>query len=99
MASKALHDLLGLKPNSIPQEVSQIWDNLTVTKAIGALVVLFVVVPRLFEVSHHSEVYVGPANSSQFLQNLFSPVFSIPGPLVNKFSPWPLEIATFKGKR
>jgi hypothetical protein len=99
MASKVLHDLLGLKPNSIPKEVSEVWDNLTVTKAIEAFVVLFVVVPRLFEVSYHGEVYVGPINSPQFLQNLFSPVFSIPGPLINKFSPWPLEIATFKGKR
>jgi hypothetical protein len=99
MAYKALDDLLGLKPNSIPKEVTEVWDNLNVTKAIGALVVLFVVVPRLFEVSYHGEMHVGPANSPQFLQNLFSPVFSIPGPLINKFSPWPLEIATFKGKR
>jgi hypothetical protein len=50
MTSKALHDLLGLKADSIPKEVTEVWDNLTVTKAIGAFVALFVVVPRLFEV-------------------------------------------------
>jgi hypothetical protein len=99
MELKALHDLLGLKPNSIPKDVSDVWNNLTATKAIGAFVALFVVVPRLFGVSNHGEVHFEPANSSQFLQNLFSPIFSIPGPLINKLSPWPLEIATFKGKR
>ncbi|CAJ0552325.1 Ff.00g063040.m01.CDS01 [Fusarium sp. VM40] len=82
MEIKALHDLLGLKPNSIPQDVSDVWDNLTVTKAIGAFVALIIIVPSLFG----------------FLKKLFSPIFSIPGPLINKFSPWPLEIATFKGK-
>lgn len=99
MEIKALHDLLGLKPNSIPQDVSDVWDNLTVTKAIGAFVALIIIVPSLFGVGNHSEAHVEPANSSQFLKKLFSPIFSIPGPLINKFSPWPLEIATFKGKR
>lgn len=99
MELKALHNLWGPKPNSVPQDVFDVWDNLTVTKAIRAFVVLSIIVPKLFGVGNHSEAHVDPANSSQFLQNLFSPIFSIPGPLINKFSPWPLEIATFKGKR
>ncbi|KAF5579763.1 fusarin C cluster-oxidoreductase [Fusarium pseudocircinatum] len=68
--------------HSLVKPVSEVLKSLTVTKAIGAFIVLFIIVPRVFD----------------FLQNLFSPIISIPGPLINKFSPWPLEIATFKGK-
>ncbi|KAG5762854.1 hypothetical protein H9Q69_002537 [Fusarium xylarioides] len=82
MESKPLQYLLGLKSDSLVNRVSELLKSLTVTKAIGAFIILFIIVPRAFD----------------FLQNLFSPVFSIPGPLINKFNPWPLEIATFKGK-
>ncbi|KAF5645909.1 fusarin C cluster-oxidoreductase [Fusarium tjaetaba] len=80
------HKQSGLGVEITPQDlqlgVSEVLKSLTVTKGFGAFIVLFIIVPRVFD----------------FLRNLFSPVTSIPGPLINKFSPWPLEIATFKGK-
>lgn len=82
MESTPLQYPLGLKTDSLVKQVSEVLKSLTVTKAVGAFIVLFIIIPRVFD----------------FLRNLFSPVTSIPGPLINKFSPWPLEIATFKGK-
>ncbi|KAF5693685.1 fusarin C cluster-cytochrome P450 [Fusarium globosum] len=82
MDSKPLEYLLGLNSDGSVNKVSEVFENLTVTNTVCAFIALFIIVPRVFD----------------FLRNLFSPVISIPGPLINKFSPWPLEIATFKGK-
>ncbi|KAL6924129.1 hypothetical protein FSST1_001403 [Fusarium sambucinum] len=82
MWSKPLNDHLAQVASSLPPEVSKTLSNLTLTQGFAAFIVLFIIVPRVFEL----------------LRNIFSPVSRIPGPLINKLSPWPLEIATFKGK-
>ncbi|KAF9776541.1 Cytochrome P450 monooxygenase fus8, partial [Fusarium sp. DS 682] len=82
MESKLLQDTPTLKSLSASKDVSEVLQKLTLTNAVGILIALVLIVPKVFD----------------FLSNLFSPIISIPGPLINKFSPWPLEIATFKGK-
>ncbi|KAM6529866.1 Cytochrome P450 monooxygenase luc2 [Fusarium falciforme] len=56
-------------------------EELTATKVLVTFLTIVFIVPRVLTV----------------IKNAFSPISSIPGPLLNKLSPWPLTIATIKG--
>ncbi|KAF5683755.1 fusarin C cluster-transporter [Fusarium circinatum] len=82
MEYRPFHGLQDLKKLPLSQNIFEALQDLTLTKAIGAFAVLFLIVPSVFD----------------FFCNILSPITSIPGPVINKCSPWPLKIANFKGK-
>lgn len=57
MDSNPLEYLLGLNSDGSAKKVSEVFENLTVTNIVCAFIALFIIVPRVFDVSQHLPKY------------------------------------------